>query len=94
MIYSNKQLGEELQKELDKGYDIVRISRWAFRIFHNNIRDLNPSQRNVITALFAMEDDPQFEYPFDVLMLLAKMLINDEKDPIKKINEMVLKRQI
>ena len=34
-----------------------------------------------------MEDDPQFEYSKQELMLLAEMLINEEKDLIKKIND-------
>jgi hypothetical protein len=35
-----------------------------------------------------MEDDPQFEYTKLELELLAEKLINDEKDPLKQINEM------
>ena len=44
----NKQMiGKELKLQLEKGYDIVRISRWASRIFSDNIRSLDvPLTRN------------------------------------------------
>ncbi len=84
----NKQrLGEELKLQLEKGYDIVAISRWAYRIFSDNCRALDPSIREILEYLFSMEDDPQFEYTEQELNLLAEMLINEEEDPIKKINE-------
>ena len=88
MNYTNKQIGKELQEELKKGYNIVRISRWAFNIFYNHTRELNFTQRNILEELFRMEDDLQFEYTEQELKLLAEMLINEEKDPIKQINDM------
>jgi hypothetical protein len=91
MSYTCKQLGKELQEELKKGYNIVRISRWAFNIFYNHTRELNFTQRNVLEELFRMEDDPQFEYTEQELRLLAELLINEEEDPIKKIDDMKYK---
>ena len=88
MNYTSKQLGKELQQELKKGYDIVRISRWAFHIFYSHTGDLNPILSNILEELFRMEDDPQFEYTEQELKLLAEKLINNEEDPIKQINEM------
>ncbi len=39
----NKQeVGEALKAELEKGYDIVRISRWAFKLSSENLQELNP----------------------------------------------------
>ena len=35
-----------------------------------------------------MEHGPEFEYTEQELVLLAEMLINNEKDPIKQINDM------
>ncbi len=92
MNYSNQQLGETLKTRLTKGYDIVQISRWAYEIYFNNCRFLDPSTEETLEYLFRMEDDPQFEYTEEELRLLADMLINDETDPIKKINAMKSKR--
>ena len=30
MIYTRKQFARELLVEIDQGYDVVRIARWAF----------------------------------------------------------------
>lgn len=91
MSYTNEEIGKQLNKELKKGYDIVRISRWAFNIFYNHTRELSSSQRNIFEELLRMEDDPQFEYTEQELRLLAEKLINNEEDPIKQINDMKFK---
>ena len=74
MNYDRKKLGEELKLQLKKGYDIVRISRWAYTIFSNNRRFLDPSIEEILQYLFLMEDDPQFEYTEEELTLLAENL--------------------
>ena len=85
----NKQeLGKQLKSLLATERDIVKISRWAFRIYSNNLRNLDSSMMEVLECLFSMEDDPQFEYTEQELKLLAEKLINNEEDPIKQINEM------
>jgi hypothetical protein len=74
----NKQtIGKELKSELAKGYDIVRISRWAFRIFSEDPRSLDPALRATLENLFAMEDDPQFELTEEQLHALADRLIQE-----------------
>jgi hypothetical protein len=85
----NKQeLGKQLKSFLAMESDIVKISRWAFKIYSNNRQNLDPSLREILECLFSMEDDPQFEYTEQELRLLAEKLINNEKDPIKQINDM------
>ncbi len=83
-----KKIGEALKGELRKGYDIARISRWAFHLFYNHTRELDVTEREVLEELFRMEDDPQFEYTERELKLLAEMLINEEKNPIKQIGKL------
>ena len=87
MNYNNKKLGEELKIQLEDGYDIVKISRWAYKIFFNS-RFLDSSTEEILEYLFRMEDDPQFEYTEQELKLLAELLINEVEDPIKQINDM------
>ena len=79
MSYTNEEFGKQLDKELTKGYDIVKISRWAFNIFYNHTRELNTIQRNILEKLLRMEDDPQFEYTEQELVSLVKKLINNEE---------------
>jgi len=86
----NKQMiGKELKSELAQGYDIVRISRWALRVFSENIRSLDASSRDILEKLFSMEDDPQFELTADELCALANKLIDegDEEELGKPISE-------
>ena len=86
----NKQMiGKELKSELAKGYDIVRISRWALRVFSENIRFLDSSTRDILEKLLSMEDDPQFELTAIDLRNLAERLISegDEEELGKPISE-------
>jgi uncharacterized paraquat-inducible protein A len=89
----NKQtVGSQLKSELERGYDIVRISRWAFRIYSENIRSLDPSLRKILENLFSMEDDPQFVLTADELRILSDKLISEGKkeelyEPIHEIKE-------
>ncbi len=91
-MITKSQLGEELKKELAKGFDITRLSRWSYKIFFNNSRELSAELKETLEYLFRMEDDPQFEYSEDELNLLAKKLIDGEENPIKQINEMRCKK--
>jgi hypothetical protein len=88
MKYDNKRLGKELKKHLDQPFDIVNTSRWAYRIFSENIRYLDSPTEEILEYLFRMEDDPQFEYTKEELELLTEKLLNDEEDPLKQINAM------
>ncbi|CUI18080.1 hypothetical protein PNK_p0026 (plasmid) [Candidatus Protochlamydia naegleriophila] len=80
-------IGEALKSELKKGYDIARLSSWAFDVYSNNIRSLTTYSKELLQYLFRMEDDPQFEYTEDELYEISEMLIKGKKDPIKKIHD-------
>jgi hypothetical protein len=85
---NKQQFGKDLQLQLENGYDIVRISRWVFRIYSSNCRDMNSEMKEILQCLFSMEDDSQFEYTEAELRLLAQKLINNEENPLKQIDEM------
>lgn len=74
---NKKEIGEALLKELNKGYNIVRVSRWAFRVYSENLLSLSPSLCDVLQTLFAMEDDPQFELTKVQVEEIANTLINE-----------------
>ena len=89
---NKEKIGKELKAELIRGYSITRISRWAFRVFSENIRSLDPSLRDILESIFAMEADPQFEMTFDELNDLADRLIFEGEreelfNPIPEIKE-------
>ena len=78
MKYSKKQIGEELNKELDKGYDINRIANWADNLFHDSRGDLSHQVRDILQGIFLMEAGPEFILSELELRLIARKLINDE----------------
>jgi DNA-directed RNA polymerase subunit RPC12/RpoP len=91
-MVTKQELGEQLKSLLASESDIVKISRWAFRLYSNNRQNLDPSMEEILECLFSIEDDPQFEYPYDELQQLAKKLIDEgEKeelcDPISGIKD-------
>ena len=92
MRYTIKQIGTELKEELEKGSDITKISRWASKIYHNNLRELGDMQIDILECLLRMEDDPQFELTVDELNEIAENLIFEgEKEelaaPIPEIRD-------
>lgn len=89
MKFSKKQIGEYLQKELENGYSIERISNWAYDLLYFTAREKQILEiSNVLRDLSVMEAGPEFEYSEKELRLLAEKLINNEEDPIKQINGM------
>lgn len=88
--YDIRKLGEELNLQLDQGYDITRISRWAYRLSHDHCIDLDDETEEIIDYLSMMEDDPQFEYTENELRFLADKIIKNEKNVLKSIREQSL----
>lgn len=78
--YTKKMLGIGLKHELKKEYDIVRISRWAYGIFSENIREIDLELEIILTKLFRMESDEQFEYSEQELHELTDKLINENEE--------------
>jgi hypothetical protein len=91
MRYSKKEIGKALNEELNKGYNIARISNWADELFIN-MRDKRSTElENILRHIFIMDAGPEFEYTEQELRLLAELLINEEKDPIKQIDDIKFK---
>jgi hypothetical protein len=92
MKYSKKEIREELKKELDRGYDITRISNWAYNLLYIETRgQLFPEICSVLRDISVMDAGPEFEYSERELRLLAELLITEENDPIKKIDDLKAK---
>lgn len=96
MINSTTEIGRQLEVEINKGYnrreDIVRISRWAYALYYNNMRNLSARCQDILQTLGRMEDDPQFELSLEELQAWAHELITEgEKgelaNPISEIKD-------
>jgi hypothetical protein len=89
MKHARKQIGRELKNQLDKGYNVERISNWAYDLFIT-LRD-EPELDIILDRISLMAAGPEFEYTEQELRLLAELLINEEKDPIKQIDDIKFK---
>lgn len=92
--YSNNRVGLELRGQLELGYNVSKISRWAYNLFYDHRDELSNELKEILKELARMEDDLQFGYTKKELHMLSEMLINNEKEPLKKINEIASKRSI
>lgn len=80
---NKRLLGIGLRSELTKGYDISRISRWAFKVFFEDPRTLDPTLQETLEMLFSMDGDPQFELTEKELSDLAdKLIVEGDKEEL------------
>lgn len=88
MRFLRQQIGEELKNELAKGYDIDRISHWAFELEDKTQGERDKEVSTLINALCIMPGGPEYEYSENELNMICEMLLQGEKDPIKIIDNM------
>jgi hypothetical protein len=75
MTYSRQDFGRDLLSELDEGYDVVRLSRWAMSVYMQQCQKTEPELDKLIMSIVAMEEGPEFEYKEPELRELASQLI-------------------
>ena len=80
MTLTFSRFAEGLRAELSCGYDVVRISRWAYRQLTSQ-REIASELEAEILKVVAMEEGPEFEFSEDELREFANAL---EKRPAKK----------
>ncbi len=79
MNYSNRKIGEELKNELNKGYDVIRISNWAHDLFFYSRGEFDPEGNMILQDILMMEAGPEFEYSEQELRMFAEKLINEKR---------------
>lgn len=87
-MITKQLIGKELLTILNKEFNIIKISRWAESIYSNHCRELTPEIDDIIMTLPVMEHGHEFKNTKDELVLLSEMLINEENNPIMKLNEL------
>jgi DNA-directed RNA polymerase specialized sigma54-like protein len=88
MKYSKFEIGNELKTELNKGYDIERISNWASDTIFDSRHESSKDIKDILDHISIMDAGPEFEYSEQELRMLVDLLISDEQDPIKVINNL------
>lgn len=61
MNYTRKQFAADLFDEMNRGYDVIRMARWAYSWYLERSRFLEPGLREKIMEVVAMEEGPEFE---------------------------------
>jgi len=74
MTYTGKMLSADLRRELEQGYDVVRVSRRAHAVYQQYGRELSPQLDKVVLGLMAMEEGPEFEMTEEELRDLIERL--------------------
>jgi hypothetical protein len=75
MSYTAGDFARELLGELQKGYDVVQLSRWAMATCLKHSHETEPELDSKIMDVVAMEDDPQFEMTERELWEFAERLM-------------------
>jgi hypothetical protein len=70
-------LGRMLIAKLEAKTDTVALSRWAYQVYLDNSRNLDPWLKEVLLDLARMEDAPEFEYATEELYDLARAMAQD-----------------
>ena len=74
-MYTKKDFANELIDEVNKNFNIVRISRWAHEKYLDHGSNLDNETYAVMMKVIAMEEGEEFELSKDELLELAKDLI-------------------
>jgi hypothetical protein len=72
MKLTREELGRALSRELDKGYDPIRIAKWAF-LLHLDTTENDPGVDSELSDLMLMEE-PEFVMSEKELRELAHTL--------------------
>ena len=78
--YSKHDFGFGLLSEIERGFDVVRLSRWAFSVQMDHGREFEEGLDDIVMSVVAMEEGPEFEYSQTELRDLARKLCDREKD--------------
>lgn len=76
MTYTSGDFAQELLNELGKGYDVVRLSRWAMAAYLKHCGGIEPELKREIMAVVVMEEGPEFEMTEQELREFAERLMS------------------
>jgi hypothetical protein len=74
MTYTREDFGRALIAELARGYDVVRLSRWAMSVYMKRCQETDAELDKAIMGIVAMEEGPEFEISEQELRRMADEL--------------------
>lgn len=76
MGLTKRQFGPMLKAKLESTADVNNISRWAYEVFLDNSRQLEPGLEEILLDLTRMQDGAEFEYTKKELSGIAEDLMS------------------
>ena len=74
MTYTRRDFGKDSMAELEKGYDVVGLSRWAMSVYMKRCHETEAKLDKIIMSIVAMEEGPEFEFSEQELRQMANEL--------------------
>lgn len=75
MRYTLKDFGTDLLNEVGRGYDVVRLARWAMRLYSDRCRDFEEGVKDAVMEVVVMEEGTEYEMTEQELRRFAERLI-------------------
>ncbi len=77
MKYTVGDFQRDLQQEIDKGYDAVRIAQAAFSIYQDPALEMSINLNEAVYHIMMMEAGPEFEMSEDEVMEFTDKLTDN-----------------
>ena len=75
-MYTKSQFGKELKEQIENGFDVVKISRWAHdNVLMNHQKEIDSDLKSIIMQIIAMDMGKEFELSKTELSDLANNLL-------------------
>lgn len=75
MSYRKADFGKALLNELDRGYDVKRLAKWAYEVHLDHADDLEDGLNSEMMTVVAMSEGPEFQLKENELRRLAARLL-------------------
>lgn len=80
MSYTNIELARDLRKELAKGYNIIKMARFAFRVYQDQVLELSDFAISILMQLIMLEEGFEYELSEEEVIGLIEKLENSVDD--------------
>lgn len=74
MTYTKKQFAQELKQQLHQGYDVMKLSQWAYLLSIDRYREIDSELDKIIQQIAVMGEGLEFEFSEEELLNLVNQL--------------------
>lgn len=74
MSLRKHDFGTALLERLEENTDLASLSRWAYELFLDRQREMDPELRSLVTEIATMDDAEEFKLTLEELKSIANTL--------------------